>query len=139
MILFDVLRISDDGKRMYLNFHVNTADYFKDLYLDSLTIIPAGKVLETEPNVPSEDYIYKKVYEEDTKNDALVLLPTDMNEHFSKSDFSSDLFFVYVKVKGTPDACTPCRLDEEITLGVTFDENMLYQQVMDYLFLLYLW
>lgn len=132
MVLFDMLRISDDGKRMYINLHVNKADYFENIYLDSLTIIPADKVLETSPTVPSEDYVYKKVFDDGLKEANMVLLPTDMNEKYKKSDFSSDLFFVYVKVKGTPDACTPCRLDEEITIGVTFDINMLYQAVMQF-------
>ena len=132
MVLFDMLRISDDGKRMYINLHVNKADYFENIYLDSLTIIPADKVLETSPTVPSEDYVYKKVFDDRLKEASMVLQPTDMNEKYTKSDFSSDLFFVYVKVKGTPDACTPCRLDEEITLGATFDENLLYQRVMGY-------
>jgi hypothetical protein len=132
MVLFDVLRISDDGKRMYINFHVNQADYFKDLTLDSITICTADKVSETDPYQPTEDYIYKKVYTKDEREDAIVLQPVDMNENYSKSNFSSDLFFVYVKVKGTPDQCTPCRLDEEITLGVTFDTTLLYQQAMGY-------
>lgn len=132
MVLFDMLRVSDDGKRMYINLHVNKADYFENIYLDSLTIIPADKVLETSPTVPSEDYVYKKVFDDGLKEAAMVLQPTDMNEKYTKSNFSSDLFFVYVKVKGTPDACTPCRLDEEITLGVTFDDNLLYQKVMQY-------
>lgn len=130
MIIFDQLRISDDGKRMYINIHVNKAGYFDNVYLDQLTIVPADKVSETSPYLPSEDYIYNKVFEGDQKEADLVLLPTDFNEQFMKSDFSHDLFFVYVKVKGTPDPCTPCRLDEEITLGVTFDENILYQQVL---------
>lgn len=132
MIVFDQLRISDDGKRMYINLHVNRADYFSNIYLDEITIVSADKVSETSPHLPSTDYIYNKVFEDGLKEADLVLLPTDFNEKFAKSDFSSDLFFVYVKVKGTPDPCTPCRLDEEITLGVTFDENILYQQVMQY-------
>ena len=45
---------------------------------------------------------------------------------------SKTLFFVYVKCKGTPGSCIPCRLDEETTLGVVFDENVLHQKVMDY-------
>lgn len=45
---------------------------------------------------------------------------------------SKTLFFVYIKCKGTPGSCTPCRLDEETTLGVVFDENVLHQKVMDY-------
>ena len=132
MIIFDQLNISDDGKRMYLNFHVNQADYFKDLTLDSLVICTADKVSETDPYQPTEDYIYKKVYTEDEREDAIVLQPVDMNELFTKSTFSSDLFFVYVKVKGTPDPCTPCGLDEQTTLGVTFDENLLHQRVLSY-------
>ncbi len=132
MVLFDLLHISDDGKRMYLNFHINKAEYFKDLTLKSLTVIPADKVLETSPTVPSEDYVYRKLYEDGKTEDAMVLQPTDFNETFAKNDFSSDLFFVYVEVKGTPDSCTPCRLDEAITLGVTFDENLLYQEAMQY-------
>lgn len=31
MVIFDQLRISDDGKRMYINAHVNKADYFNDI------------------------------------------------------------------------------------------------------------
>lgn len=132
MILFDLLHISDDGKKLYVNFHINEADYFKDLTLKSLTIIPADKVSETDPAVPTEDYVYQKYYDTGVTSDVLVLQPTDFNETFAKSTFSEDLLFVYVEVQGTPDACTPCRLDEVITLGVTFDENLLYQQTMQY-------
>lgn len=132
MIIFDQLRISDDGKRVYINLHVNTADYFKDITLENLVIMTADKVSETNPYQPTEDYIYKKEYEDGVREDALVLTTNDCEALFSKSSFSSDLFFVYVKVKGTPDACTPCRLDEEITIGVTFDINMLYQAVMQF-------
>ncbi len=130
MLLFDQLRISDDGKRMYINIHVNFATYFDNIMLDSITICTADQVSETNPNAPSQDYIYKKVYTEDLQVDNIVLTPQDMNENFTKNSFSSDLFFVYVKCEGTPDQCTPCTLDEEITLGVTFDESIFYQKVM---------
>lgn len=131
-VIFDQLRISDDGKKMYINLHVNKAGYFDDIYLDSITIMTADKVSETNPNMPTSDYIYNKVFEDNQKEADLVLLPSDFNEYFAKSDFGSDLFFVFVKIKGTPSECTPCRLDEEVTLGVTFDENLLYQRVMDF-------
>ena len=131
-VIFDQLRISDDGKRMYINLHVNKAEYFKDIYLDSLTIVMADKVSETSPHVPSQDYVYHQVFDGNQKEADLVLLPVDFNESYKKHCFSKNLFFVYVKVKGTPDPCTPCTLDEEITLGVTFDENLLYQKVMQF-------
>nr|DAG91034.1 MAG TPA: hypothetical protein [Crassvirales sp.] len=141
MILFDQLRISDDGQRLYINAHVNKADYFKNMYIDSVVIMTADKVSETAPGTPTSDYIYKKEIEGNVKELDLVLTPLDFTKSwetdpkamvFNKADMSNTLFFVYVKCKGTPGECTPCRLDEETTLGVVFDENMLYQRVMDY-------
>lgn len=141
MILFDQLRISDDGQRLYINAHVNKADYFKNRYIDSVVIMTADKVSETAPETPTSDYIYKKEIEGNVKELDLVLTPLDFTKSwetdpkaiaFNRADMSNTLFFVYIKCKGTPGECTPCRLDEETTLGVVFDENVLYQRVMDY-------
>ena len=141
MIIFDQLRISDDGKRIYINAHVNKADYFKDIYIDSIIIQTADKVSETDPGLPTSDYVYIKKAEENAKELNLVLEASDLSRSwesdpnaiaFGRGDMSKTLFFVYIKCKGTPGSCTPCRLDEETTLGVVFDENVLHQKVMDY-------
>lgn len=153
MLLFDQLRISDDGKRMYINIHVNEADYFDNVYLDSITIANAVNVLEayesdhTDPTVTCAKYIYHLEFDPNLKDAALVLDkgsfdaaysglgPGDANESFD-GNLSGTLFFVYVKCKladgSSIDPCTPCTLDEEVTLGVTFDTNMMYQRVMQY-------
>ena len=131
-VIFDQLRISDDGQRMYINMHVNTASYFDNIYLDSITIMTADKVSETNPHIPTEEFIYQYTFDSNQKEAGLVLTYTDFNSSFTKANLSQDLFFVFVKIKGVPDPCTPCRLDEEITLGVTFDECILYQKVMDF-------
>ncbi len=141
MIIFDQLRISDDGKRMYINAHVNRADYFKDIYIDSIVIQTSDKVSETNPGLPTSDYIYIKKADANAKELNLVLEAADLSKSwetdakaiaFNRGEMSNTLFFVYIKCKGTPDACTPCTLDEETTLGVVFDENTLHQKVMDY-------
>lgn len=141
MIIIDQLRISDDGKRMYINVHVNKASYFDDIYIDSITIMTSDKVSETSPGIPTSEYIYTKKIDGNEKELSLVLTAADFAKTwksnpkamaFKQSDMSRTLFFVYVKCKGVPDACTPCTLDEEVTLGVTFDENVLHQRVMDY-------
>jgi hypothetical protein len=133
MVIFDRLKISDDGKLMLVNFHVNNADYFKNIYLESMTIMTANQVSETDPLTSTSEYIYKIEFEENTKEYNTVLQPTDFNENFTKSNFSSDLFFVYVKCKDAPIiGCPPCRLDELTTLGVTFDEALLHQKVLGY-------
>lgn len=141
-VIFDQLRISDDGKKMYINLHVNKADYFDKLYLDSLTIMTSDKVSEIDCRVPTEDYIYKVTFGDYTKEADLVLEASDFLKRwetepsamkFTTAEMPTTLFFVYVKVKGTPGECTPCSLDREVTVGVTFDENILYQRVMDYI------
>lgn len=132
MVLFDQLRISEDGKKMFINLHVNKADYFKDIYLDTITIMTSDKVLETDPYSPTDNYIYQKTFEDGVKEYNDVLTAVDFNGSYTLSNMSNTLFFVYVKVKGTPDECTPCALDKEITVGVTFDDSLLYQQVMGF-------
>lgn len=141
MLIFDQLRISDDGKYMYIDMHVNTSDYFKDIYIQSITITTADKALETSPTEPKE-YLYKKeVEEEGVKELSLVLTVSDFIKsweknpvaiNFTQSDMSKTLFFVYAKCGGVPDVCTPCTLDNEITLGVVFHEVLLYQRIMDF-------
>lgn len=141
MIIFDQLRISDDGRRMYVNAHVNKASYFDDIYIDSITIMTADKVSETAPGTPTSDFIYTKKIEGNEKELDLMLTALDFTKdyeedpkakNFQQGDMSRTLFFVYIKCKGVPGECTPCRLDEETTLGVVFDENILHQRVMDY-------
>ena len=131
-VIFDQLRISDNGTKMYINLHVNKAEYFSNIYLDELVITTADKVSETNPSIPTTDYIYKKVFYENQKEADLVLTLPDFEPSYTRSNLSGDLFFVFVKIKGVPSSCTPCRLDEEVTLGVTFDEAILYQKVMDF-------
>jgi hypothetical protein len=134
-VIFDQLRISDDGKKMYINLHVNTASYFDNVYLDSITIMTADKVSETNPFNPTDDSIYYKEIEGTEKELNIVLPDEDVsNWNYDKPTLSGDLFFVYVKTKtvGVPDPCIPCVLDECYTLGVTFDETLLYQKSMDY-------
>ena len=144
-VIFDQLRISDDGKRMYLNVHVNKASPdFDNVYIDSITIMTSDKVLEaTDAKEPTSDYIYKKTFGDDEyeKEVNMVLTAADFIKQweedpqamkFYSSDMSNTLFFVYIKVKGPFGECTPCTLDEEVSVGVTFDENILYQQVMGF-------
>lgn len=154
MIIFDQLRISDDGKRMYINLHVNSADYFDDVYLKSITIVTADTVLEAygdgiDPMTVSSDYIYHYDFDSNLKEAAFVLnsgsfdaaftgvgTTATASKAFSGTTLSNTLFCVYVECEladgTTMDSCTPCTLDETLTLGVVFDDNVLYQRVMNY-------
>lgn len=155
MVVFDQLRISDDGKSLYIDAHINLADYFENAFIESITIMTADKVSETASELTTEKYIYKKTFEGDVKDIHLILGKADFDAAFinvdsegspidtdkpvgkipyQKDSFSNELFFVYVKGRwdGVPDECLPCSLTSLTTLGVTFDESILYQKVMDY-------
>ena len=131
MIVFDQLRISDDGKLLYIDAHVNKSSDFDNITLDSIIIQKAEQVSEMDPLTPGSEYIYSSTITGDAKELHLCLkATTDFEESFDS--LSNMLLFIYITCKGTPGICTPCRLDEMTTLGVTFDESLYYQKVMQY-------
>lgn len=129
MIIFDQLRISDNGKQLYIDVHVNKSEDFENITLDKVIIQTSDQVSETDPLTPGSEYIYEATVGGNEKELHLCLdAATDFVQPLSS--LSNLLLFVYVICKGTPGPCTPCRLDEMTTLGVTFDETLLYQKVM---------
>ena len=131
MIIFDRLQISDSGRMLYMDIHVNKASLFNNIYIDKVIIQTQDQVSETDPLLPGSEHIYELAAEDNTKELHLALnANTDFDAVYQT--LSDKLLFVYVVCKGVPDPCTPCRLDEMTTLGVTFDEALLYQKVMQY-------
>lgn len=150
MVIFDQLRLSDDASKMYINIHVNKASYFENIYLERIVIMQADKVMEatysTQYPLDSKgnptNYIYTKEFDDGLKEADLVLSVNDFirswetevsKMNFKQADMSKTLFFVYIKCKGTVGPCTPCRQDELITVGLTFDEKLLYQKIMGFI------
>ena len=129
MVIFDRLEISDNGKMLYLDVHVNKASHFDGITIDKVIIQTSEQVSETDPLTPGDNFIYSIEAEEGIREMHLALDACSDFDTPSKS-LSDKLLFVYVICKGVPGECTPCRLDEMTTLGVTFDTKMLYQKVM---------
>lgn len=131
MIIFDRLQISDDGKMLYIDIHVNKASYFDSIYINKVVIQTSDQVSESDPLTPGEEYVYSMTADDETRELHLALsATTDFESVYST--LSDKLLFVYVICTGTPDECTPCRLDEMTTLGVTFDTALLHQKVMQF-------
>ena len=148
-VIIDQLRISDDGGAMYIDAHVSTTEYFINVNMDYITICTESQVSENHPDTPGDNYVYKLYIgaaAETSKQISLRLTPDDFKtaylvgngasipgasdatatENFSASDFSHNMFFVYFTVTGTPASNTPCNLDKETTVGVTFDYKIIY-------------
>lgn len=131
MIVYDQLRITDNGQMLLIDAHVNLAPYFDNIYIDKVVIQTSEQVSEMDPLTPGDDYIYSKIIAGNQKEIHLAL-KASLDFEDTYSTLSDKLLFVYVICKGVPDACTPCRLDEMTTLGVTFDDTMFYQKIMDF-------
>lgn len=132
MVVFDQLRISDDGKGMYISVHVPAIEGLEQIYLYRIVIKVADQVSEIAPDYSGEDQIYEWRPSEDTKSAEIYVDINNLSPAYTKKDFCSDLFFVFVHEKNDYGECTPCRMDEPVTVGVTFDTSVMYQKVMSF-------
>lgn len=160
-VIFDQLRISDNGNRLFIDFHVSEATDYSNYYLKSLTITTADYVPETISLSDVSDYVYKKYYPEPSpiigggnrgkRTDSLIVdapafdkafyngkgsSSIDINKAYATipyngTSLSGPLFFVWVELYVPASQSTPCFADEPV-LGVTFDGKLLYQQAMGY-------
>lgn len=130
-VVIDQLRVSDDGKSLFLDAHVNKASYFSNLTIAKVTICTEDQVSETDPLSYGSEFIYQSEFS-DTRSINLVLNANSFNEYFTATDLSHNLFFVYIECTGTPASDTPCRLDEMVNLAVTFDYNIVFNQAMNF-------
>lgn len=64
--IFDQLRISDNGQKLYIDAHVNKAPYFDNVYLERITICTEDQVSETNPKTYGNEFIYQKTIEPET-------------------------------------------------------------------------
>ena len=144
MIIFDQLRISDDGRRMFIDIHVNQAAG-EGIHLQNIVITTAEHVPESVSLSSVDEYIYKKNFE-GTEDEAHMILDASTFDTafnhllpdaeatipYTSTNLSGPLFFVWVDTTAENySAETPCFADEP-TLGITFDAKLLYQQAMGY-------
>lgn len=130
-VIFDQLRIADDGKKLFIDAHVNLASQFEETTIDSLYIVLESQVYETRTIDPeSNGYIYKKTYE-NVKAIHEVIDISDENLIYNKTTFS-DLLFVYVGCSNLPEDKDCYASVGKYFLNVTFDVNLLHQRVMGF-------
>lgn len=154
MVIFDQLRLSDDATKLYVTAHVNTAQYmdntspFKDVYIKRVVVSDANKITEMsdlDTIVNRKKYLVKQDYGDGDykKSIDLVFDANNFERHdeteIKKIDFCgkemlTTLFFVFIETTdaGAAGACLPCYMQNKVTVGATFDENLLFQNVMNY-------
>lgn len=127
MVRFNELRITEDGRHFIIDVSVLNETYYNNVYLDSIVIDTQNTYIKNGPSsTPVYSYPEEDGLEENLKHVRLVLDTTDIPD-------LGDLFFVHVRVKGTPAPDTPCGMDNITTLGVVCNLYPFYLRAMNYI------
>ena len=129
MVVIEQLRISPDGQKLFIDAHINKSSYFENLVIDKISIDTQNTVLQSFDG-PSENPVFTHSTITNTLRPKEVHLVVDKN--MIDADLSKDMLYVYFHVSGTPSSNTPCGLDSPYTLGVTFNEGIIYNRMMGY-------
>lgn len=124
MITFQELRITPDGQKLIIDVSVRDLEYYTDVYLDSIQIDTQDTFIESGP---SSEVVYTKTIDGNSKSVRLELGAGDL-----LPTFNDNLFFVYVRTKGTPSVDTPCGMDNLTTLSTVFNKYFIYNDIMQY-------
>ena len=125
MVTFQELRITPDGQKLIIDVSVKDLEYYTNVYLDTIQIDTQDTFVESGP---SSEAVYTKTIDGNSKSVRLELGTGDL-----LPTLNDNLFFVYIRTKGTPAANTPCGMDNVTTLGVVTNLYPLYQQAFGYL------
>lgn len=132
MVVIDQCRVFHD--MLYIDAHVNTASYFKNVGLSKVIVFTGDQYKESGDSAPTSNYIYMTTIQSSdsspVKEVHLALHTTNMNEYFTKSNFQEDIFFVYIEVTGTPASDTPCGMDNSYIVGVAYDKALVYNKAL---------
>lgn len=124
MIQFNELGITSDNRKLIIDVQVRDLPYYSKIYIDSISIDTQDTYID---NGPSTKPIFSKVISGDNKSVRLELSTLEIG---IKLD---NLLFVYVKAKGIPESDTPCGMDNVVTIGVTFNNCPIYNNMMQYI------
>lgn len=129
-VIFDQLRVSEDGRFLFIDLHVCNHEWFENVYVKKIEICTENQVSALNPFQLSETEtpVYTKTFEDETAKS--VSLVVSREEILPVHDFNRNMFFVYVTLDGTPSASTPCGLDGKTTVGVTFNDVLIYNKAM---------
>lgn len=122
MVKFQELRITPDGLKLIIDVSVRDLEYYTNVYLDEILIDTQDTFIESGP---STKVVYSKIIEGSKKSVRLELGTGDL-----LPSLNDNLFFVYVKTKGTPSINTPCGMDNIYTLGITLNMCPIYNRIM---------
>lgn len=133
MIHFNELKITPDNKHLIIDVSVSNESYYDNVYLDSIIVDNQDTYVGTGPSSnPIYEYIVQDTVSPVTgESNGVKHIRLDLDTIDIEN--LQGLFFVYVRVKGTPSPDTPCGMDNIITMGTVTNMYPFYQQAMNYI------
>ena len=142
MVIFNELRITEDGKCLIVDCEVENVDiyanmYIKSIYLDyykntSSVITPSSKAYKLYENKNDDTSVKGKRV---SFKSAMLKLT-----EFGATKLEDGLFFVFVECDGTLPADIsnyPCKYDQKKDIGVILDWKAFYKRGMSYVASIY--
>ncbi len=125
MVHFNELQITPDGQYLIIDVNILGDTYYENVYLDSVIIDDQTTYVGSGPS-SNPKYTYTIDSALNKKHLRLCLSRAELGG-------LSGLFFVYVRIKGTPAPDIPCGMDNITTMGTVTNMYPFYQQAMNYI------
>lgn len=140
MVTFKELGISNDSKALVIDACIPDLPWFEDCYIESVKVCGQDAYMDGSEPPSGALSLYERpggTPEGCHKEVSLVVQDGyQCGESVFHLPLDDTLFFVYVKMGGTPkpygDEPVPCGFDEEWSMGVTFSTCKLYEGMMQH-------
>ena len=133
MVSINEFVIARDAKYLYLKASIDDMEYFENVFIDYLEFtlhkVVNGTIETSTIELNPDGTIHTESLETEVKNVDLTLAPQDLG----LSDFQTPVIEVKVYTKGYPSPDTPCGMDEEYVVGITYNESVLYDKGLSFI------
>lgn len=133
MVSINEFVIARDAKYLYLKASIDDMEYFENVFIDYLEFtlhkVVNGTIETSTIELNPDGTLHTEPLETEVKNVDLTLTPQDLG----LSDFQTSVIEVKVYTKGYPSADTPCGMDEEYVVGITYNESVLYDKGLSFI------
>lgn len=136
MVVFDELRITEDGGALIINAHLRKeiveqdyANCISEIWVCDSSGYKEGAPSDANP-IGAKVYSYAPSTGERHKVD-IIVQPTDSQD--LPTNFKGRLLFVYAVVHTIDEPVLPCSCARNPTIGVTMDMGTVYKQFMSYI------
>ena len=134
MVSINEFVIARDAKYLYLKASIDDMEYFENVFIDYLEFtlhkVVNGTIETSTIELNPDGTLHTESLETEVKNVDLTLTPQDLG----LSDFQTPVIEVKVYTKGYPSADTPCGMDEEYVVGITYNESVLYDKGLSFIY-----